>query len=82
MNVTWVKLTLEEARGLITGYTVVYVIQEQRQRKEEIVEFVYPEDSYGVIGGLYFTANYSVTVSTSTRVGQGKSSTAIIVHGQ
>ena len=82
MNITWVKLSLEEARGVVTGYTVSYDTLDSRQRKEATLEFAQPEDSYKVIGGLGFTISYSITVSASTAVGQGTSSSPIIVNGK
>lgn len=82
MNITWVKLSLEEARGVVTGYTVSYDTLDSRRRKEAILEFAQPEDSYKVISGLGFTTSYSITVSASTAVGQGTSSSPIIVNGK
>ena len=81
MNITWVKLTLEEARGFITGYIVSYDTLESRRRKEAVVEIIHPEGSYKVIGGLGFTTSYSVTVSASTTAGQGISSRPIMANG-
>ena len=82
MNVTWTKLTLEEARGLITAYTVTYEIVSSRRRKEVLEEVSAPEDSYKVVGGLDFTSSYLVVVSASTTAGQGISSSAITVQGK
>lgn len=81
MNVTWMKLSLEEARGFITSYTVSYDTLDSRPRKEATVEFVHPEDSYKVISGLGITTSYSVKVSASTAVGPGINSPPIIVNG-
>ena len=81
MNITWVKLSLEEARGVVTGYTVSYDTLDSRQRKEAMLELAEPEDSYKVIGGLGFTNSYSIRVSASTAIGQGTSSPPIIVNG-
>ena len=81
MNITWVKLTLEEARGFITGYTVSYDTLDLRRRKEAMVEFIHPEGSFKVIGGLGFTTSYSVTVSASTTAGEGISSPPITAYG-
>ena len=58
MNVTWTKLTLEEARGIITVYTVTYEIVSLRRRKEVMEEVSEVEDSYKVVGGLDFTSSY------------------------
>lgn len=81
MNITWIKLSLEEARGFITGYTVLYNTLNSRRKKEAVIEFIDPEGSYKVISGLGFTTSYSVTVSASTTAGQGISSPPIIVDG-
>lgn len=81
MNVTWVTLTPEQARGFITGYTVTYQSLALRSRKEAVMEFVQPGDTYKIIGGLEYTTPYLVTVSARTAVGEGISSPAITVHG-
>ena len=82
MNVTWTKLTLEEARGLITAYTVTYETVGSRRKKEAMEEMSEPEDSFKVVGGLGFTSSYLVMVSASTIVGQGMSSSTITVQGK
>ena len=82
MNITWRKLSLEEARGFITSYTVSYDTLDSRRRKEATVEFVHPEGSYKVISGLGITISYVVTVSASTAVGLGINSPPIIVNGK
>lgn len=82
MNITWAKLTLEEARGLITAYTVTYEIVNSRRRKEVMEEVSEPGDSYKVVGGLDFTSSYSVMVSASTAAGRGISSSATTVQGK
>ncbi len=79
MNVSWVKLTLEEARGFITGYMVAYDTMELRRRRAVRMEVVSPDSS---IGGLGFTESYSITVSASTVAGQGISSFPIVSHGE
>lgn len=82
MNVTWTKLTLEEARGFITAYTVSYEMVGVRRRKDVMEEISEPENSYIVVGGLGFTTSYSVMVSASTIAGQGISTSAITVQGK
>ena len=81
MNVSWVKLTLEEARGFVAGYTINYDSQEACKRREARVEVVHPDSSYKVISGLMFTESYSVTMSASTSAGEGIISSPIISHG-
>ena len=82
MNVTWVKLTLEEARGFITTYTLTFETLDSRRRKEVMEEITQPEDSNKVVGGLGFTTSYLIRISASTIAGQGISSSAITVHGK
>ena len=82
MNITWTKLTLEEARGFITAYTIIYEAVGLRRRKEVMEEISEPENSYKVVGGLGFTTSYSVMVSASTIAGQGIGSSAITVQGK
>lgn len=81
MNISWTKLSFAEAKGFITHYTVSYDTTESRRRKDALVEFVHPDSSYKVIGGLGITTSYLVTVSASTAVGQGESCTSITVNG-
>ena len=82
MNVTWVKLTLEEARGFVTGYTIRYDTIALRRRRAVRMEVVDQEDSYAVIGGLGFTESYSITVSASSTAGEGIASEPILVYGR
>ena len=82
MNVTWVKLTLEEARGFITSYKITYDVLQARRRRDIRVEVADAEDSFKVIAGLGFTESYSVSISASTAAGDGINSIAVISHGK
>ena len=83
MNVSWAKLTLEEARGFITSYIVRYNVLEARRRKREVrVEVVDPDRSCKIIGGLGFTESYSITVSATTSAGEGIGSLAFTSQGK
>lgn len=82
MNVTWTKLTLEEARGIITAYIMMYEIVSSRHKKEVMEELSEPGKSYKVVGGLDFTSSYLVTVSASTAAGRGISSSTFTVQGK
>ena len=82
MNVTWTKLTLEEARGIITAYIVTYEIVSSHHRKEVMEELSGLDNSYKIVGGLDFTSSYLVTVSTSTAAGRGISSSTFTVQGK
>lgn len=82
MNVSWVKLTLEEARGFVTGYTVTYDSLESRRRRTVRIELVGAEESYKVVSGLEFTKSYSITVSARTLAGEGVASSPVIAQGE
>lgn len=81
MNVSWVKVTLEEARGFVKSYTVRYDSIELRRKRAVRLEVVESDNSYKVIGGLGLTESYSITVSASTSAGEGAESTPIIFQG-
>ena len=82
VNVSWVPLTLEEARGFISYYTVRYDSVSSRRRRAVRTEVVDPESSYKVIGGVGITESYSITVSASTSAGEGISSPTFILTGK
>ncbi len=82
MNVSWEKLSLEEARGYITGYTIRYDTIGTRNKRNVRMEVVDPDSLYKVIGDLGFTESYSVTVSANTAVGEGISSTVFSSYGK
>ena len=71
MNVTWERLTLEEARGFITAYTITYDSSVSRRKRAAGVKAVDPDQSYAVIGGLELAASYYVILSASTAIGPG-----------
>ena len=71
MNVTWERLTLEEARGFITAYTITYDSSVSRRKRAAGVKVVDPDQSYAVIGGLELAASYYVILSASTAIGPG-----------
>lgn len=77
MTVTWTPLTLMEARGFVTGYTVrasPAMSTRKRQDNGEIVK-VFPSDaSSGTLTTLQQGVTYGVTVSASTSAGEGDSS--------
>ena len=71
MRVSWDPLTLEQARGFITHYTVLY----QSSTLMEVVT-VPGNETTVVIGGLDVTQSYSISVSAGTSVGNGEPSPA------
>ena len=80
MNVSWTLLTLEEARGFVTSYTVSYRKDEgMAKRTTESVVVPGGEQSSVVIGGLGPGSSYLVSVSASTSAGTGEMSEPIVV---
>ena len=79
MDVSWVPLTLEEARGFITGYTVTYTAEEDEERRRQLSkrdhdggsETVSEDQSSVTISGLDPDTQYSVSVAAETAVGRG-----------
>ena len=82
VNITWGKLSLEEARGFITGYSVTYDITDGRTRGEVRSELVGRDESYKLIGSLDIAKGYYVTVSARTSAGEGVASDAFVVNGE
>ena len=80
MLVSWTPLTLSEARGFVTFYTVSYtpvLNSRRRQVSQDTMYMNVSADSSSVtIVGLDGSLTYSVQVSAGTRAGQGVQSTA------
>ena len=75
VNVSWTPLTLEEAKGFITGYTVTLTPStNDRRRQSPITMTARPDQSYVVFNGLSAEASYSISVSGSTAAGTGETS--------
>uniref|UniRef100_A0A1X7UYG7 protein-tyrosine-phosphatase n=1 Tax=Amphimedon queenslandica TaxID=400682 RepID=A0A1X7UYG7_AMPQE len=76
VNVSWMPLTLEEAKGFVTGYTVTLTpsTSNNRKRQSPITMTAEPDQSYVVFTGLSAEASYSISVSGSTAAGTGESS--------
>ena len=76
VNVSWAPLTLEEAKGFITGYTVTLTpsTNNNRKRQSPVTMTAQPDVSYIVFSGLSAEASYSISVSGSTAAGTGESS--------
>ena len=84
VNVTWDKLTLEEARGFIQAYIVSYdTVDFVGQRKREVrVEEVGPNESHKVLRNLQPREKYYIAVSAQTNPGEGIRSDPTIVIGK
>ena len=65
MNVSWVPLTIVEARGFLQNYFITYSRMGggRRKRQAETVVEVPADQSNVVIDGLEAGANYGVTVA-------------------
>ena len=82
MNVSWMALSLREARGFITGYIVRYEASNQLRKREANIEMAGQNDTFKVIGGLYFKSEYRVTVSGLTVAGEGIQSRETVMNGK
>lgn len=82
MNITWLKLTLEEARGFITGYAITFDVVSRQTRRQAVTVHADPEASYKVIANLVITYQYSVMVSATTSAGQGLSNDPITAESE
>ena len=81
MRVSWIRLTLSEARGFITHYTVAYFPLSSGSKREELYildQTVGNDSSEATIEGLDGYSAYAVQVSASTAAGDGGYGGAII----
>ena len=81
MRVSWTSLTLTEARGFITHYTVAYFPLSSGSKREELnilYQTVSKDSSETTIEGLDGYSAYVVQVSASTAAGDGGYSGTII----
>ena len=84
MNVTWMPISLEEARGFITNYTVTYGPAPSTggpQKRDHDQSSVTVKSAPAVIGGLSPNVVYSVTVRANTAAGMGVVSEPTTVSG-
>ena len=81
MDVSWRPLTLSEARGFVTFYSIAYTPTPNSRRRQSQTMFMNASaDSSSVtVVGLDGDLAYSVTVSASTRAGMGPQSDLMIV---
>ena len=80
---SWEPLTLKEARGFVTGYTVTAVPiteAERRRHEEEIMTTVDPNTSRVVLNGLDPRLAYWVSVSGSTVVGTSTNNPRVLAE--
>ena len=81
MNISWSFIPINEARGFIQSYFILYEQNDNRKRQLSSVS-VPATDSSVVIGGLDPGKAYRVSISASTNAGQGEFTSAVIVDGK
>ena len=72
MAVSWTPLTLSEARGFITSYTVFYLPQVSRTKRQEpntMQKTVSGDVNRTIIDGLDPNTAYDVQMSANTKAG-------------
>ena len=80
MVVSWTPLSLSEARGFITHYTVAYFPHQSSSKRQEpntMYKNVSSDSNQTTIDGLEADIDYGVQVSASTYAGSGDFSPAI-----
>ena len=79
--VSWVPLTLEEARGFITEYTVTaQPANTQRRQERTVTVSVPPSERMAMVEGLEHTLAYWVSVSASTAAGTSTNNSRVYVN--
>ena len=69
MTVSWRLLTLLEARGFITGYTVTYTVSTHARQRQTNMVTTGPDMSFVTIEDLDANAAYNVSVQASNNAG-------------
>ena len=85
MMLSWTPLSISEARGFITHYTVAYFPQQSSSKRQEpntIYKNVSGSDSnQATINGLEASIDYGVQVSASINAGSGDFSPVTLARG-
>ena len=83
MDVSWRPLTLSEARGFVTFYSIAYTPTPNSRRRQASQDTMYvnasADSSSVTIQGLDGDLAYSVTVAAATTAGIGIQSTPVVV---
>ena len=80
VEVSWVPLSREEARGVITEYTVTaQPANTQRREERTVIVSVPPSESMTVVEGLDQKLAYWVSVSASTAAGTSTNNSRVFV---
>lgn len=81
MTVTWRRLSIVEARGIIVGYTVEYGPSEQQNGEVQLID-VGPGEGTVMITGLDPEVAYRVVVYALTAAGRSTSDVVIVDAGK
>ncbi len=82
ISLSWTELTLIEARGFVSNYTIrYYTLSESRKRQQlnAMSKTVDANVTTATIEGLDETSSYSVQISASNGAGSGVFSTPVSV---
>ena len=74
MTISWTKLTLIEARGFISNYTIAYYptsMSRKHQQSNSMYKVVSSESNSAIIDGLDENSAYAVHMSANTGAGEG-----------
>ena len=82
VNVTWMNLTLAEARGWITNYTVHYWDVATETRSIAHNSSASSDKTSLVIDGLDVFRTYNIVLTASTVMGAGTDSTVFVLKGR
>ena len=80
--VTWVPLTLEEAQGFITHYTITAISFKDLQKRQDdgtVLGDFSSSASSGTLGGLNPGVEYGVVVIGNTVAGAGQQNPPVLV---
>lgn len=79
LRVSWQQLSLDDARGFITNYTVTYMASASRRQLTMVT--VSADESSAIIPGLPPTVRYGVSVRAWTSAGPGPMSDVVYEGG-
>lgn len=80
LRVSWQQLSLDDARGFITNYTVTYMASGGSRRQLTMVT-VSADESSAIIPGLPPSVRYGVSVRAWTSAGPGPMSDVVYEGG-
>ena len=76
ISVSWEEVEADKQNGIITGYTIIYRSQTENHNGNVTAG---PSDRQKDIKGLKEYVFYNITVLASTAIGNGPSSTPVLV---